>query len=141
MLFGNDFGTMSWPKFTRNMDLTTTALLLVRLSKDLSRFPLHKASILASSVISCQKAGLRKSALELAMMEIRPENRSPVPKEHRKKIENLIRRPDKSACDRDPICVPCTYCGVLDDEMNLHCRNCQAELPFCCASGKSASFL
>jgi len=58
MLFGNNFGSYVMDKIhSENGSDYNAALLLVRLSKVLSRFPLHKASILASRVISYQKAG------------------------------------------------------------------------------------
>jgi len=57
----------------KEKDRVISALLLRRVSKNASKFPLHAANILASTVVECTKAGMKKSAYEAATKLIAPE--------------------------------------------------------------------
>ena len=54
------------------------ARLLVRVARSISRFPAHVVPILTSTVIECQRAGMRRTAYEYASMLMRPEYRGQV---------------------------------------------------------------
>ena len=48
--------------------------------------------ILTSTVIECQRAGLKQSAFEFASMLMRPEHRSEVNPKFKRKIEAIVRK-------------------------------------------------
>ena len=47
--------------------------MCVRVARAISKFPAHVVPILASTVIECQRAGLKKTAFEYACGLMRPE--------------------------------------------------------------------
>jgi WD repeat-containing protein 19 len=90
--------------------------------------------ILTSTVIQCQRAGLRRTALEHACTLMRPEYRSEVPDKYRKKIELMVRKPDRG--DEPPEGLsPCPYCSLPGPECQLQCVSCQSIIPFDIATG------
>jgi WD repeat-containing protein 19 len=54
--------------------------MLIRVAKSISKFPSHVVPILTSTVIECQRAGLKRSSFEYASMLMRPEYRNTVDK-------------------------------------------------------------
>lgn len=54
------------------------ARMLIRAAKNISKFPAHVVPILTSTVIECQRAGLKKTSFEYASMLMRPEYRPQV---------------------------------------------------------------
>ena len=46
-------------------------------------------------MIECYKSGLRGSAFSYAAMLLRPEYRSQIDAKYKKKIEQIVRKPDK----------------------------------------------
>ena len=56
------------------------ARMLLRVAKNISKFPSHVVNILTSTVIECQKAGLKNSAFNYAVVLMRPEHRSEIGK-------------------------------------------------------------
>lgn len=52
------------------------ARMLARVASSISRFPLHVVPILTSTVIECQRSGLKATAFEYAAMLMRPEYKS-----------------------------------------------------------------
>ena len=115
----------------------TAALLLIRVCREISHFPAHAASILTSAVIACQRAGYHKSALDFAAQAVRPEYRSALCPEYKRKIENLVRKPDRTATDPVSVKSMCLRCGIEEnDEMQLSCARCAADLPFCIGTGQ-----
>lgn len=71
------------------------ARMMVRVAKNVSKFPVHIVPILTSTVIECQRAGMKRSAYDYASVLMRPEYRDLVEEKFRRKIEALIRRPNK----------------------------------------------
>jgi WD repeat-containing protein 19 len=69
--------------------------MMVRVAKSVSKFPLHIVPILTSTVIECQRAGMKRSAFDYACVLMRPEHRDLVEEKFRRKIEALLRRPNK----------------------------------------------
>jgi len=57
----------------KNGDHESGARMLVRVAKSISKFPEHIVPILTSTVITCQRAGLKKTSFEYASMLMRPE--------------------------------------------------------------------
>lgn len=53
-------------KMVRRGDHEGAARMLLRVARNISRFPTHIVPILTSTVIECQRAGLRNSAFEYA---------------------------------------------------------------------------
>ena len=88
------------------------ARMLVRVARSISRFPSHVVQILTSTVVECQRAKLKKTAFEYASMLMRPEYRDQVAPAYKKKIELLVRKPDRDAMveDEEPV-VPCVHCN------------------------------
>lgn len=76
-------------------DHTCAARMLVRVARSISKFPKHIVPILTSTVIECHRAGLKKTAFEYASMLMRPEYRDQVAIKYKKKIELMVRKPDK----------------------------------------------
>lgn len=72
-------------------DHTGAARMLIRVAKNISKFPSHIVPILTSTVIECQRAGLKRSAFEYASMLMRPEYRSQIEPKFKRKIEALVR--------------------------------------------------
>lgn len=108
---------------------------MIRVCREISKFPSHASTILTSAVIACMRSGFHKSGMELAMTVMKPEYRKEIPSEFKRKIENHVRKGDKLA--EDPVVheVPCMHCGAKDDEMNLCCATCDSDLDFCIATG------
>eukprot|EP00163_Fabomonas_tropica_P013367 TRINITY_DN2487_c0_g1_i2.p1 TRINITY_DN2487_c0_g1~~TRINITY_DN2487_c0_g1_i2.p1 ORF type:complete len:1366 (-),score=364.25 TRINITY_DN2487_c0_g1_i2:113-4210(-) len=112
------------------------ARMLLRVAKNISKFPMHTVKVLTATVIECQRAGLKKSAFEYGSMLMQPEYRAQVePAARRKKIEAFVRRPGDVADVAEPSS-PCPYCQFQIPETQLDCPSCKNNLPFCIASGK-----
>ena len=78
---------------TKMNDHLSSARMLIRVAKHISRFPMHIVPILTSTVIECTKAGLKASALEYAMQLMRPEYRQQIGEAYKRKIEAIVRKP------------------------------------------------
>ena len=76
----------------RDGDHNTAARLLVRVAKNISKFPSHVVPILTSTVIECQRANMKKTAYEYACVLMRPEYRNNITAEYKRKIENIVRK-------------------------------------------------
>ncbi len=70
----------------------TAARMLLRVVASLSQFPAHVPQLLTSTVIQCAKAKMKRSALQHAVTLMQPELRGQLAPEHRRKIENLVRK-------------------------------------------------
>jgi WD repeat-containing protein 19 len=76
-------------------DHAAAARMLVRVAKSISKFPRHIVPILTSTVIECQRSGLKSTAFEYASMLMRPEYRKGISEQYRAKIEKIVRKPEK----------------------------------------------
>lgn len=112
------------------------ARLLVRVARNISRFPAHVVPILTSTVIECVRAGFKKLAHEYASTLMRPEYRSQVAPAYKKKIEGIVRRPDRDAQDVPEPVSPCPFCSADVPDMELECSGCKNIIPFCASSGR-----
>ena len=83
---------------------TAAARMLVRVAKNISKFPSHVVPILTSTVIECQRAGLKRSAFEYASMLMRNEYRSQIEPKFKRKIEALVRCVCEQRCSASNLC-------------------------------------
>ena len=71
--------------------------------------------ILTSTVIECHRSGLKRSAFDYASMLMRPEYRPQIAAQYKRRIEAIVRKPDKTAQDEegDEEVTPCPNCNTL----------------------------
>ncbi|ORY49888.1 WD repeat-containing protein 19 [Rhizoclosmatium globosum] len=112
------------------------ARMLIRVSNSISKFPTHIVPILTSTVIECHRADLKKEAYDYAAMLMRPEYRNLVDAKYKRKIEQIVRRPDKEENTIAEKLTPCPYCKYMVPETSLDCIECKNHLPYCISSGK-----
>jgi WD repeat-containing protein 19 len=60
---------------------------------------------------------------------------------YKKKIELMVRKPDKDAEELEEAMMECPFCSMPGPETDLQCVNCQNILPFDIASGKEQAVL
>ena len=72
-------------------DHRMAARMLVRVANSISKFPSHVVPILTSTVVECQRAGLKNSAFSYAAMLMRPEYRQKIDAKYKKRIEQIVR--------------------------------------------------
>ena len=83
-------------------------------------------------------AGLKNTAFEYASMLMRPEYRKNISENYKRKIENIVRKPEK--CDEEDPMTPCPFCKAPGSETNLECSSCKNVVPYCVATGSLPSF-
>lgn len=88
--------------------------------------------ILTSTVIECQRSGLKNSSFNFAATLMRPETRSQIDEKYKKKIEAIVRKPQKTEEEEDS--TPCPFCATAVPETLLECKQCQNSLPYCVAT-------
>lgn len=76
----------------RRGDHMMAARLLLRVTQNVSKFPTHVVQFLTSTVIECQRAGLKGSSYENAVILMRPEYRASIDQALKRKIESIVRR-------------------------------------------------
>ncbi|MEW5304579.1 MAG: hypothetical protein WDW36_007181 [Sanguina aurantia] len=122
-------------------DHVGAARMLVRVAHNISKFPKHIVPILTSTVIECQRAGLKKTAFEYASMLMRSEYREHVAIKYRKKIELMVRRTDREADEVEEAQMDCPFCNMPGLETDLQCAGCQNVIPFDIATGKRIALM
>ncbi|PIK59919.1 putative WD repeat-containing protein 19 isoform X2 [Apostichopus japonicus] len=110
------------------------ARMLIRVANNISKFPSHVVPILTSTVIECHRSGLRNSSFSYAAMLMRPEYRNKIDAKYKKKIEAIVRKPDKS--EQDETTSPCPYCKTELEDTELTCHDCKNSIPFCIVTGR-----
>ncbi|XP_003739210.1 WD repeat-containing protein 19 [Galendromus occidentalis] len=119
----------------KRADHLRAAKLLMRISDNLKRFPSHGVKILTSTVIECQRAGLKGAAYKYASILLRSEYREQIEPKYKDKMEALV----KGASIREPEIddrSPCEKCGELISNYLLSCIECKSPLAMCIASGR-----
>lgn len=139
------------------MHAQTAARMLLRVASSIDQFPAHVVQLLTSTVVQCAKAKLWHSAHQHAVALMQPSLRAQLPPEHRKKVENLVRKKDDTYvavhhckestyvhCDcmhplrrvdpPEPLSA-CPWCSAMGPETALVCGACHETIPFCCATG------
>ncbi|KAL3314094.1 WD repeat-containing protein 19 [Cichlidogyrus casuarinus] len=109
------------------------ARLLIRVAESINTVP-----ILTSTVIECQKAGLKQTGFHYAAMLLRPEYRDKIDPKYAKKFETIVRKTDTNAQESDPRPddTPCPFCGLNTCSFELMCKECKNRLPFCIITGE-----
>lgn len=110
--------------------LVFDVLLLIPLSPDI-------VPILTSTVIECHRAGLKNSSFSYAAMLMRPEYRNNIDLKYKKKIEMIVRKPDKT--EEEEALTSCPYCSFQLPETALMCPECKNNLPYCIVTVKCSS--
>ncbi|GFR90645.1 WD repeat-containing protein 19-like [Elysia marginata] len=110
------------------------ARMLIRVANNISKFPSHIVPILTSTVIECHRAGLKNSSFSYAAMLMRPEYRNDIDLKYKRKIEMIVRKPDKTE-EEEPL-TPCPVCGFQIPETELLCPDCKNNLPYCVITGR-----
>ncbi|KAK7098094.1 WD repeat-containing protein 19-like [Littorina saxatilis] len=110
------------------------ARMLIRVANNISKFPSHIVPILTSTVIECHRANLKNSSFSYAAMLMRPEYRNSIDLKYKKKIEMIVRKPDKTE-EEEPQ-TPCPVCAFQLPETELMCPDCKNTLPYCIVTGR-----
>ena len=111
------------------------ARLLMRLAGDLSKFPRHAEQILASGVVECSRAGLKKSSHGLAVRLVGDEEmRGKVQPKLMRKIEGIVRRPKTDEIETETS--PCPVCDTVIPSWQLDCPSCKTHLPMDICTGR-----
>ncbi|CAL4106792.1 unnamed protein product, partial [Meganyctiphanes norvegica] len=115
-------------------DHMKAARMLIRVANHISKFPAHMVPILTSAVIECHRSGLKNSSFNFAAQLMRPETRAQIDEKYKKKIEAIVRKPQRT--EEEEPSSPCPYCGTPVVETVLECGQCQNALPYCIATGR-----
>lgn len=116
---------------------TNAAHMLLRVARNIQQFPAHLVPILTSVVIECQRAGMKDQAYQFACTLMRPEHRSQISEQYKRKIETIVRKPQNTegAPSMREEKSPCPYCSSPLADSALDCGNCKDIAPFCIVSG------
>ncbi|KAH3756601.1 WD repeat membrane protein [Pelomyxa schiedti] len=109
------------------------ARMLVRVARNISKFPTYTVQILVSTVLECQIAGMNKTAFEFASILV-SEYREHIPQKYKLKIEGIVRKMDKTESPEKT--TPCPNCNTPLFRTELDCPNCKSFLPFCIVTGR-----
>ncbi|XP_073252735.1 WD repeat-containing protein 19-like [Porites lutea] len=110
------------------------ARMLIRVANNISKFPAHVVPILTSTVIECHRSGLKNSSFSYAAMLMRPEYRQKIDLKYKKKIEQIVRKPDKT--EEEEAQDPCPYCSNEVPQTKLDCPECKNTIPYCIITGR-----
>ena len=119
----------------KRKDHTKAARLLIRVAASISKFPAHIVQILTSTVIECQRAGLKQYAFTYAAMLMRPEYRQQIDAKWKKNIETIVRKSEKEEQSAEPL-LPCPFCHNTLPEYQLDCPQCKNNVPYCLHTGR-----
>ena len=111
------------------------AKMLLRVAQNVSKFPLHLVNILCSTVIECQRAGLKASAYEYAVQLMRPENRQSIDVNLKRKIEAIVRRRSEKEEVPEELS-ECPVSGQMIPTTELECPTTRDALPMCVVTGR-----
>lgn len=98
---------------------------------DLKWKPSDVVPILTSTVIECDRAGLKNAAFQYAATLMRPEYRDQLDVKYKKKIESTVRRPPKGSTDPEDDLTPCPFCSTAIPSTLLVCIQCKQHIPMC----------
>uniref|UniRef100_A0A915DYX9 WD repeat-containing protein 19 n=1 Tax=Ditylenchus dipsaci TaxID=166011 RepID=A0A915DYX9_9BILA len=112
------------------------AQLLIRISTNISQFPIHAVPILTSTVVTCTKAGLKASAFKFASLLLQPTYRQKIDEKYKRKIETVVRKSDRNSTDIEMKRTPCPMCQAPVEEFSLSCSECKSSIPYCVVTGR-----
>ena len=117
-------------------DHMAAARMLVRVARNISKFPMHVVPIITSTVIECHRAGLRGMAFEYASMLMRPDYREQLQDAYKRKIEAIVRKPgDKTDADEPETASPYDPNARVPETV-LECPTTKNFIPYCIATGR-----
>ena len=122
-------------RFVKLQDHLSAAKLLCRVSDSIRSFPSHAVPILTSTVIECQRAGMKGSAYTFACQLMTPQYRQDIQEQYKKKIEQVVRKSGSRENEVEPTNVPCLFCGTEGEDTHLKCDTCLAIIPYCIVTG------
>lgn len=120
----------------RRGDHDGAARLLLRIAQSVSKFPLHMVQLLTSTVIECQRAGLKASAYDYAAMLMRPEYRPNIDPNLKRKIEAIVRRRYTQGEEVAELTSACPVSGQQIPMTQLECPTTRDALPMCVVTGR-----
>jgi WD repeat-containing protein 19 len=123
-------------RLVKKGDHTGAARMLLRVAESVSKFPQHLVPILTSTVVECQRAGLKSSSYEYAAMLMRPEYRPSIDANLKRKIEAIVRRRSANSDDVQEELSPCPISGQLIPQTQLTCPTTRDALPMCIITGR-----
>ena len=123
-------------KLAKRGDHEGTARLLLRVVKNISKFPKHQVRILISTIIECQKSGLKNSAYEWATYICsNPDFKKELEEsKFKNKIQTIIRRPNRD--EKPEEMSPCPISGEMIVQTELSCPTTKDALPMCVVTGR-----
>lgn len=112
------------------------ARLLLRVSQSISKFPQHIVQILTSTVIECQRGGLKASAYENAVLLMRPEYRQNIEVSIRRKFEAIVRKKSSQVDEIDEDRSEDPISNELLPEYQLESPVTRDAIPMCIITGR-----
>eukprot|EP01063_Lacrimia_lanifica_P024004 TRINITY_DN3196_c0_g1_i1.p1 TRINITY_DN3196_c0_g1~~TRINITY_DN3196_c0_g1_i1.p1 ORF type:complete len:1447 (+),score=641.41 TRINITY_DN3196_c0_g1_i1:187-4527(+) len=130
-------------------DHALASRMLIRVAKNIQKFPQHVVPILTSCVTECNKSGFDKSAYQYAK-ELVTGHRKEIAEKHKKRMDTIVRKPGfyskqhegakrlTEAELTDPVdeVGPCPFCATPLPMSMLDCPRCKNNVPFCIATGQ-----
>ncbi len=124
-------------KMVKAGDQMGAARMLLRVAQNVSKFPVHLVNILTSTVICCQRSGLKASAYEYAVQLMRPENRSKIDNDDiKRKIEAIVRRSKSEKEEAEEEKTPCPISQQHIPTTELECPTTRDAIPMCVVTGQ-----
>merc|ERR1712070_176392 len=124
-------------KMVKAGDQMGAARMLLRVAQNVSKFPVHLVNILTSTVICCQRSGLKASAYEYAVQLMRPENRSKIDNDDiKRKIEAIVRRSKSEKEEAEEEKTPCPISQQPIPTTELECPTTRDAIPMCVVTGQ-----
>jgi len=125
-------------KLAKRGDHEGTARLLLRVAKNISKFPKHQVRILISTIIECQKSGLKDSAYEWATFicsntDFKKELEE---SKFKNKIQSIVRRGGTNREEKPEDMTPCPISNDMIPCTELECKTTKDAIPMCVATGR-----
>ena len=120
----------------RTGDSAGAARMLLRVAQSISAFPRDVVRILTSTVVMCQKAGLKAQSYEYAKALMHPEHRAAIDENFKRKIEAIVRRKSSNAEDTPEELSACPVSGQMIPMTQLECPTTRDALPMCIVTGR-----
>lgn len=112
------------------------AHMLLRVAENISKFPQHIVPILTSTVVECQRAGLKEKSYQYAVMLMRPEYKSSIDPDLRRKIEAIVRKKSANMENVPEELSPCPISTQLIPVYDLVCPTTHDAIPMCIITGR-----
>lgn len=110
------------------------ARLLVRCSRNISKFKEYAVQILSMTVMECYRSGMKKSAFEFASQLMQPQYYSNIEEKRRRPIEQIVLKSSNPQDVTEPY-TPCPICETYMAESSLLCSSCMNQVPMCIITG------